>query len=137
MIAVSASVIASHAVLAQDAQVKRGQYLVTLGGCTDCHTPGYFFGKPDMARFLGGSEVGFEIPALGVFHGPNLTPDRDTGIGWLPDETGFFFNRLDAGVEDLGQLRQRVDLDLDGEPGEHRADLLEGGGHAPGEAWLS
>ena len=26
--------------------------------CTDCHTPGFFFGKPDMARFLGGSEVG-------------------------------------------------------------------------------
>ncbi|HWV52881.1 cytochrome c [Pseudorhodoplanes sp.] len=67
--------------LAQDAQIKRGQYLVTLGGCNDCHTPGYFFGKPDMTRFLGGSEVGFEIPELGVFHGPNLTPDRETGLG--------------------------------------------------------
>jgi mono/diheme cytochrome c family protein len=53
------------------AQVERGKYLVTLGGCTDCHTPGYFFGKPDAARYLGGSEVGFEIPGLGVFHGPN------------------------------------------------------------------
>ncbi len=67
--------------LAQDAQIRRGQYLVTLGGCNDCHTPGYFFGKPDMARFLGGSEVGFEIPGIGVFHGPNLTPDPDTGLG--------------------------------------------------------
>ncbi|MFN3349679.1 c-type cytochrome [Pseudorhodoplanes sp.] len=72
---------------AQDARVKRGQYLVTLGGCNDCHTPGYFFGKPDMARFLGGSEVGFEIPGLGVFHGPNLTPDRETGLGtWSLDQ---------------------------------------------------
>jgi mono/diheme cytochrome c family protein len=72
---------------AQDAQIKRGQYLVTLGGCNDCHTPGYFFGKPDMARFLGGSEVGFEIPGLGVFHGPNLTPDPDTGLGtWSLDQ---------------------------------------------------
>lgn len=62
-------------------QIERGKYLVTLGGCMDCHTPGYFFGKPDMARFLGGSEVGFEIPGLGVFHGPNITPDPDTGIG--------------------------------------------------------
>jgi mono/diheme cytochrome c family protein len=61
--------------------IERGKYLVTLGGCTDCHTPGYFFGKPDMARFLGGSEVGFEIPGLGVFHGPNLTPDNETGLG--------------------------------------------------------
>jgi uncharacterized protein YjiS (DUF1127 family)/mono/diheme cytochrome c family protein len=87
IIAVSACVIASRAVLAQDAQIKRGQYLVTLGGCTDCHTPGYFFGKPDMARFLGGSEVGFEIPGLGVFHGPNLTSDRETGLGtWSTQE---------------------------------------------------
>jgi hypothetical protein len=39
-------------------------------------TPGYFFGKPEMASFLSGSEVGFEIPGLGVFHGPNLTPDQ-------------------------------------------------------------
>jgi mono/diheme cytochrome c family protein len=61
--------------------VERGRYLVTLGGCTDCHTPGYFFGKPDMARHLGGSEVGFEIPGLGIFHGPNLTPDDETGLG--------------------------------------------------------
>src|SRR5690606_36710101 len=41
---------------AQNAQAERGKYLVTLGSCTDCHTPGYFFGKPDMDRFLGGSE---------------------------------------------------------------------------------
>lgn len=61
--------------------IERGKYLVTLGGCNDCHTPGYFFGKPDMARQFGGSEVGFEIPGLGVFHGPNLTPDEATGLG--------------------------------------------------------
>jgi mono/diheme cytochrome c family protein len=66
---------------AQQSQVERGKYLVTLGSCTDCHTPGYFFGKPEMARYLGGSEVGFEIPGLGVFHGPNLTPDSETGLG--------------------------------------------------------
>jgi mono/diheme cytochrome c family protein len=68
-------------------QIQRGKYLVTLALCTDCHTPGYFFGKPDMNRFLGGSEVGFEIPGLGVFHGPNLTPDIETGIGqWSADD---------------------------------------------------
>jgi mono/diheme cytochrome c family protein len=72
---------------AQDAQIRRGQYLVALGGCNDCHTPGYFFGKPDMNRFLGGSEVGFEIPGLGVFHGPNLTPDAETGLGtWSTEQ---------------------------------------------------
>jgi mono/diheme cytochrome c family protein len=63
----------------------RGKYLVNIAGCNDCHTPGYFFGKPDMARFLGGSDVGFEIPGLGIFHGPNLTPDKETGLGGWTD----------------------------------------------------
>jgi mono/diheme cytochrome c family protein/uncharacterized protein YjiS (DUF1127 family) len=86
-VAIAILVAGPDAASAQDAQVKRGQYLVTLGGCNDCHTPGYFFGKPDMARFLGGSEVGFEIPGLGVFHGPNLTPDTETGLGtWSLDQ---------------------------------------------------
>jgi mono/diheme cytochrome c family protein len=72
---------------AADAQAERGKYLVTLGSCTDCHTPGYFFGKPDMTRYLAGSEVGFEIPGLGVFHGPNLTSDKETGLGnWTTEQ---------------------------------------------------
>lgn len=71
---------------AQPALVERGKYLATFGGCMDCHTPGYFFGKPDMARYLGGSEVGFEIPGLGVFVGPNLTPDKETGLGGWTDQ---------------------------------------------------
>ena len=62
-------------------EIARGKYLVGFGGCIDCHTPGYFFGKPDMPRALAGSEVGFEIPGLGVFYGPNLTPDKETGLG--------------------------------------------------------
>jgi mono/diheme cytochrome c family protein len=71
----------------QNAQVARGEYLVTIGGCNDCHTPGYFFGKPDMSRFLGGSDVGFEIPGQGVFIGPNITPDKATGIGnWTKND---------------------------------------------------
>jgi hypothetical protein len=48
-------------------------YLVTFGGCSDCHTPGTI-GHPDMARFLGGSNVGFALPD-GVFVGRNLTPN--------------------------------------------------------------
>ena len=66
---------------AAESQVARGKYLVTLGGCNDCHTPGSFFGKPDMKRTLGGSDVGFAIPGLGVFVGANLTPDKEFGLG--------------------------------------------------------
>jgi mono/diheme cytochrome c family protein len=69
-----------------DDQVARGKYLVTIMGCGDCHTPGALLGKPDMAHLLSGSDVGFEIPGLGVFVGRNLTPDNETGLGaWSAD----------------------------------------------------
>ena len=38
-----------------------------------------------MKRLLGGSDVGFGIPGLGVFVGPNLTPDTETGLGGWTD----------------------------------------------------
>ena len=69
-----------HAATA-DAITDRGKYLVNFGGCSDCHTPGNFFGHPDMSRYLGGSDVGFAVPGLGVFVGRNLTPDKETGLG--------------------------------------------------------
>jgi mono/diheme cytochrome c family protein len=68
-------------------KIARGKYLVEFGGCNDCHTPGYFLGKPDMNRYLGGSDVAFEIPGLGVFVPRNITPDKKTGIGtWSEDQ---------------------------------------------------
>lgn len=72
---------------AADWQAERGKYLLSIIPCTDCHTPGTFLGKPDMSRYLGGSEVGFEVPGLGVFYGPNLTPDKETGLGsWTKEQ---------------------------------------------------
>jgi mono/diheme cytochrome c family protein len=72
---------------AGETQVQRGKYLVSAFPCTDCHTPGYFLGKPDMRRYLGGSDVGFEVPGLGIFYAPNLTPDDETGLGkWTKEE---------------------------------------------------
>jgi mono/diheme cytochrome c family protein len=72
---------------ADAAQVARGKYLVGLMSCTDCHTPGHFLGKEDASRFLGGSDVGFAVPGLGVFVGPNLTPDKNTGLGnWTSEQ---------------------------------------------------
>jgi len=72
---------------AADWQVERGKFLVNIIPCTDCHTPGSFFGKPDMSRYLGGSEVGFEVPGLGVFYGSNLTPDKEAGLGnWTKEQ---------------------------------------------------
>jgi mono/diheme cytochrome c family protein len=72
---------------AAETEVERGKYLVSVIPCTDCHTPGTFLGKPDFKRYLGGSEVGFEVPGLGVFYGPNLTPDDETGLGkWTKEQ---------------------------------------------------
>jgi len=85
-----------------DKQAARGKYLVQLAGCTDCHTPGYFFGRPDMARYLGGSDIGTEVPGLGVFVGRNLTPDKDTGLGnWTKDEIA---TAIQTGVRPDGRI---------------------------------
>ncbi len=86
-IIVAASMVAASAALAAEPEAERGKYLVTIAGCNDCHTPGYFLGKPDFSRRLGGSDVGFAIPGVGAFVGPNLTPDKETGLGsWTDDQ---------------------------------------------------
>jgi mono/diheme cytochrome c family protein len=61
--------------------VERGRYLATIMDCGGCHTPGALAGQPDMAHALGGSDIGFELPGLGVFYPPNLTSDKETGLG--------------------------------------------------------
>ena len=71
---------------AQSRPMTRGQYLVELSGCGHCHTPGHFQGREDASRELGGSDVGFEVPRAGTFVGPNLTPDRETGLGNWTDK---------------------------------------------------
>jgi mono/diheme cytochrome c family protein len=85
-----------------ETQVQRGKYLVTVMGCTDCHTPGSFLGHPDTTRFLGGSDVGFAIPGLGVFVGRNLTPDPETGLGkWTTQQVVTAFT---TGVRPDGRI---------------------------------
>jgi mono/diheme cytochrome c family protein len=94
-------------------QVARGKYLVTIGGCHDCHTPWTVQadGKPgpDMTRALSGHPQDFKIAApashgsdrftvsiaptntaysgpWGVSFAANLTPDTMTGTGiWTFD----------------------------------------------------
>jgi mono/diheme cytochrome c family protein len=93
---------ASAAAQAAESPAQRGEYLVHLGGCGDCHTPGYFLGKPDASRYLGGSDVGFELPGLGTFVGPNLTPDEKTGIGtWTKEQ---IVTALQTGLTPEGRL---------------------------------
>jgi mono/diheme cytochrome c family protein len=78
---------------ASNEMAEQGRYLVNLLGCASCHTDGALVGKPDPARMLAGSSVGiaYTNPMVNNFPGavypPNLTPDRETGLGeWSVEE---------------------------------------------------
>lgn len=92
---------------APDARVQRGRYLVTLGGCNDCHTPlkmGPSGPELDLTRRLSGHPEAMLMPpaprlppgpwmatvgaTMTAWSGPwgtsftaNLTPDEETGLG--------------------------------------------------------
>jgi mono/diheme cytochrome c family protein len=64
-------------VLERSAAYNRGAYLVTgLAHCGECHTPRNWFGATEPSRILAGTSHGPDGKAV-----PNITPDRDTGIG--------------------------------------------------------
>jgi hypothetical protein len=96
---------------APDQVARRGEYLVKIMGCNDCHTPwkmGLQGPEPDMTRFLSGhpEEIG-PLPKTAAaapfvwsgfatntaFSGPwgvsytfNLTPEPNTGLGIWTEE---------------------------------------------------
>jgi mono/diheme cytochrome c family protein len=106
LFAVITTIAASGPTWADGDPIARGKYLVQLGGCHDCHTPGYRGGKPDKARYLGGSDVGFATPGLGFFVPPNLTPDKETGLGnWTSEE---IVTALQTGVRPDGRILSPV-----------------------------
>lgn len=92
--------------------VERGRLLVSIGGCSDCHTPmkfdpaigmpvpqmdrmrsGHPEGAADPASSVAGHDQGiigptftsFRLP-FGVVYAANLTPDRETGLGDWTEE---------------------------------------------------
>lgn len=85
--------------------VERGKYLVQFGGCNDCHSPGYFFGKTSPETFLSGSDVGFQLPH-GTYVGPNLTPDDETGLGKWSEEQ--IVTALQTGVRPDGRVLAEI-----------------------------
>ena len=89
-------------------RAKRGEYLVTIAGCHDCHSPKIDAQMtPDVTRPLSGRPATTIPPLQGegeirasldvtAFAGPwgnsfaaNLTPDRDTGLGARYTEEAF------------------------------------------------
>jgi mono/diheme cytochrome c family protein len=100
--------------------VKRGEYLVTIGGCHDCHTPFKMTERgpePDMELMLSGHPEKLVMPPppepvgpwiwsgaatntafagpWGVSYAINLTPDEITGMGIWTEE--MFINAMRTG----------------------------------------
>jgi len=53
---------------------KNGEYIAKAAGCVGCHT----VNKAGATPFAGGRAL--ETP-FGTFYGPNITPDKQTGLG--------------------------------------------------------
>jgi len=84
VLAVPAFLVPGSAAGASDALVERGAYLVnTIAACGNCHTMQGPAG-PDMTMDLAGGMV-IEHPGVFAAHVPNITQDRETGIGTWSD----------------------------------------------------
>jgi cytochrome c553 len=107
---VTATMLSSGDMAAQqanNAQVERGRYLVTITGCHDCHSPKIEGMRPDLTRSLSGRPATTPLPSatkgevhasldLTAWQGPwgfsvasNLTPDAATGLGTKYTEASF------------------------------------------------
>lgn len=102
---ISVVCLCSATMAAAETPAERGRYLVQFGGCNDCHSPGYFFGKTTPESYLSGSDVGFQLPS-GTFVPPNLTPDEETGLGkWTEEE---IVTALQTGVRPDGRVLAEI-----------------------------
>ena len=105
---------------ANAARLERGKYLVeSVASCGLCHTTGSITrGQPSTTQFLAGDS--YDHPILGRFAAPNITPDKETGIGNWTD--GEIYKALKYGQRPNGdmlfpampyaQYRQLSDEDL-------------------------
>ncbi len=65
--------------------VERGEYLVHLAICMDCHSPRLPDGSYDLSRRMSGGGIGVLVGGKPLVP-PNLTPDVETGLGGWTDE---------------------------------------------------
>ncbi len=83
-LAVACAIASATAAVAETA-VERGRYLVnTIAACGNCHTPFEADGRPALTRELSGRFV-IDIEPFEA-HAPNITQDKETGIGTWTDE---------------------------------------------------
>src|SRR5436190_13194264 len=87
----SASAIGEASAQPAAETIERGKVLTVAGDCASCHTA-------DPAKpFAGGKRI--DTPFGGIYS-PNLTPDRETGLGaWSDDD---FYRALRYGIAPNG-----------------------------------
>ncbi len=74
--------------------IKRGEYLAKMGDCIACHTNV----KESTPAFAGGLPLN---TPFGTFYSPNITPDKETGIGnWTEED---FIRALKEGKDPQGR----------------------------------
>ena len=79
--------------IAAESLVQQGEYVARAADCMSCHT------QPGGKLFAGGDEL---KTVFGSIYGPNITPDRRTGIGsWSKEE---FVRALRRGIRKDGAL---------------------------------
>ena len=93
-VVIASCVLVAANISAQETRIEKGEYLLHATGCITCHTA-----DEDNAKPLAGGRA-LETP-FGTFYSPNITPDRQTGIGDWTDED--FLNALWDGVSPTGQ----------------------------------
>ena len=78
----------------QDKIIQRGEYLTKIGDCIACHTNV----KAGTPAFAGGLPL---ATPFGTFYSPNITPDKETGIGnWTEKD---FIRALKEGRDPHGR----------------------------------
>jgi hypothetical protein len=123
----NSAVALAAAAAAPEAAVKRGEYLVTIMGCHDCHTPKQMGERGpvlDRSRSLAGHPDGGKLPPppaavgpwiasaawdltawsgpWGISYAANLTPHETTGLGIWTEE--MFVSAIRTGRH-MGQSR--------------------------------
>jgi mono/diheme cytochrome c family protein len=84
-VAFAVAVFAVSRQAAAETPLERGAYLVEgIANCGNCHAPQEPSGGIPLTPLSGGPAITSPVFAV---HPPNITPDRDTGIGrWTEDE---------------------------------------------------